>query len=358
MKKRYLTLDGMRGVAAIAIIVVHGGTFFGAFNFPEGSLAVDFFFALSGFVVSEAYSGRLAQTMTWAEFMRLRLIRFYPLYLLGTLLGLIPWIGNFFMGNPLHISITGMVASLLLGLIMLPSPFSLNISPEFYPLMLVAWTLFWELIANAFYGAFWRRLNRRLLLALAGVGAMGLYIAQRRTGSMIAGDSWSLNDVWIAASRVCFSFCAGLLLQRLPRSGLKIYPPLLLAGLLLFLGLEPSKAFRCTYELLFVLILSPTLIYLGAAADSAPGRESRIYAFLGATSYAVYVLHLTCEFFVHMLFKHLNVPVESWAPWSGIGFIAGLLVLCAYLDTYFDRPARLWLKHFWGDRSGKLLTQT
>jgi peptidoglycan/LPS O-acetylase OafA/YrhL len=347
VKKRYFTLDGMRGIAAIAILTVHGGSFFGAFGLPEGSLAVDFFFALSGFVVAEAYSARLAQTLTWIKFMRLRLVRFYPLYLLGTLLGFVPWAASFLFGNPMHATPWGGISALFLGLLMLPSPLLLTLPGEgvfrtFYPLLMVAWSLFWELIANAFYGAFWKRLNRGLLITLLGLGALGLCLSMWRMGSL-GGDVWGWTAEWSAASRVCFSFCAGLLLQRTPRSGLKFPPLFLLIVLLLFLGFEPGDAACGIYVLVFVMIMSPALIYLGAATEPTPGLESGIYTFLGATSYAVYVIGYPAEVLVHMLFKHLHAPVESFAPWSGLLFTAGLLLLCGWLDKFFDEPVRRWL---------------
>lgn len=343
----------MRGMAAIAVLISHGETFFGALNFPEGFLAVDFFFVLSGFVIAEAYLGRLERNLTWAGFMRVRLIRFYPLYLLGTLLGLIPCVASFFFGNPLHLMLSRVFAILLLGLFMLPSPFALESAPQiviwFYPLLLVAWSLFWELLANALYGVFFHRLGQRLLLILMVLGALSLAVIQWRGISLGNGGFWSWGNECAAAFRVCFSFCAGLLLQKAPRSSKRLPSLLLLIALILFLGWEPSDAVRPVYELFFIFILSPTLVYLGASTEPRQGVESSVYAFLGAVSYAVYVVHYPMEILIHMLFKHVNIPVESYAPWSGFIFIAGLLILCAYLDIYFDAPVRRWLSRFLGD---------
>jgi peptidoglycan/LPS O-acetylase OafA/YrhL len=49
-KHTYHTLDGIRGVAAVAVAWLHAKAFFPIF--PEsGHLAVDLFFMLSGFVL-------------------------------------------------------------------------------------------------------------------------------------------------------------------------------------------------------------------------------------------------------------------------------------------------------------------
>ncbi|MEO6395122.1 MAG: acyltransferase family protein [Devosia sp.] len=82
----FLALDGLRGVAALIVVQRHGYFFLGGDMLPAGYLAVDFFFLLSGFVLAHAYDGRLRTTMSPLGFMRARLVRLYPLYLLGLVL--------------------------------------------------------------------------------------------------------------------------------------------------------------------------------------------------------------------------------------------------------------------------------
>ncbi len=61
-KQHYEILDGLRGVAAILVVVFHvletysGDRFHQVIN--HGYLAVDFFIVLSGFVVAYAYYDR------------------------------------------------------------------------------------------------------------------------------------------------------------------------------------------------------------------------------------------------------------------------------------------------------------
>ena len=81
-KPRYEILDGLRGVAAVLVVCFHFfETYFGmAPNQPinHGYLAVDFFFALSGFVIGYAYDDRWDKMSTWGFFKR-RLIRLHPM---------------------------------------------------------------------------------------------------------------------------------------------------------------------------------------------------------------------------------------------------------------------------------------
>lgn len=61
-KPRYEVLDGLRGVAAIMVLLFHClETYipvFGTQHINHGYLAVDFFFVLSGFVIGYAYDDR------------------------------------------------------------------------------------------------------------------------------------------------------------------------------------------------------------------------------------------------------------------------------------------------------------
>lgn len=84
-QSHYETLDLLRGVVAISVVLYH---FSSRVNYAglmyHGYLAVDFFFCLSGYVIFHAYFNRIrSNVMTVSEFIAARLIRFMPLVLLG-----------------------------------------------------------------------------------------------------------------------------------------------------------------------------------------------------------------------------------------------------------------------------------
>ncbi len=54
----------------------------------DGGLAVDLFFALSGFVLAHAYEQKFERGMTAFDFMKIRFIRLYPLYILALFISL------------------------------------------------------------------------------------------------------------------------------------------------------------------------------------------------------------------------------------------------------------------------------
>src|ERR687885_1577591 len=102
-KPHFAILDGLRGVAALAIVVFHFMEWVytdPSQNFiAHGFLAVDFFFCLSGFVIGYAYDDRIGQ-LGLATFFSLRLIRLHPLVVLGSVLGLLGYLFDPFAAQP------------------------------------------------------------------------------------------------------------------------------------------------------------------------------------------------------------------------------------------------------------------
>ena len=79
---RFLVLDGMRGIAAIVVLIMHTSAILDAKILNGAYLAVDLFFLLSGFVLAHAYGKKLEDGLPRTRFMAIRLIRLYPLHFL------------------------------------------------------------------------------------------------------------------------------------------------------------------------------------------------------------------------------------------------------------------------------------
>src|SRR6202789_3570188 len=125
-KEHFEVLDGLRGSAAILIVIFHVFNYSFGWNTPlslmhHAYLAVDFFFGLSGFVVAYAYDDRWTR-MTTLQFFRIRLIRLHPLVLIGATLGLLGYLLDPFSkamhGGPLSMVLLASLPPLFL----LPSP--------------------------------------------------------------------------------------------------------------------------------------------------------------------------------------------------------------------------------------------
>src|SRR5437868_11683636 len=89
-KPHYPILDGLRGVAAVMVVMMHlceaHATSHLDMNINHGYLAVDFFFLLSGFVIGYAYDDRWNK-MSVGDFFRRRLIRLQPMVIVGMMIG-------------------------------------------------------------------------------------------------------------------------------------------------------------------------------------------------------------------------------------------------------------------------------
>jgi peptidoglycan/LPS O-acetylase OafA/YrhL len=85
---RYIGLDGYRFLAASLVLFYHFNEYFGlnverwGVNSARLPLMVDFFFVLSGFVISTAYGDRLNSRRDYIAFLRSRIARIYPLHAL------------------------------------------------------------------------------------------------------------------------------------------------------------------------------------------------------------------------------------------------------------------------------------
>lgn len=298
---RYLALDALRGAAALAVVFYHLRTLRPDDPLPlfaNGYLAVDFFFALSGFVITHAYAGRLHDGMPWTNFMMARLIRLQPTMVIGTLIGFALAITQRILGLDAAPGLYAIATSLPANLAMLPNllvPWGIFL---FNP---PAWSLFYELVANAIYAAGIRqaakhRLNAKfqssLLVCIWAIGLAGV------TFHALAGTGLDrgvvLADWPVATSRIAFSFTTGVLLHALRRHWTRHLPRLpvavLLVMCLVLLALDPPLTWRPAYEIAFVLIASPMLVMLGSIA-SPEQRTAKAYSWLGAISYPLYAIH-------------------------------------------------------------------
>jgi peptidoglycan/LPS O-acetylase OafA/YrhL len=83
---RFLALDGWRGACAVLVAIHNFGTqsipwhFYKASFFSHSSLFVDFFFVLSGFVITHAYIDKLHSFSALSAFMLRRFGRLWPLH--------------------------------------------------------------------------------------------------------------------------------------------------------------------------------------------------------------------------------------------------------------------------------------
>lgn len=347
--ERFILLDGIRGVAALFIVHRHAEQFFG--RDPASSyLAVDLFFALSGFVLAHAYGKKLYDgTITPGFFMRARFARLYPLYALALVLMAAYFICLYVLGLPtpiddLHrlIDPGELAFALVTGLLFLPAPFTLTLNGALF-LVSPAWSLFNELVVNAVYARWGVRAAMKQTVLVLAVSAIVLMVAAAEFGKLHAGFRW--HEMYAGMGRVFFSFFAGVLIYRF-RNRVPVLKPVQ-AGLCLLLvcfilAVPMSSALRPFFDLVVVLFVWPLLLFV--ASKTVPGpKVGAVSVFLGTASYAVYVLHIPLLAWTEFL-----VPAatrETIALPAGMVFLVAVTCLSWWLTVYYDQPVQKWLKN-------------
>ncbi len=333
------TLDALRGIAAIGVVIFHMSQAFLPVAAPGGYLAVDLFFMMSGVVLSHAYEARFRAGMGTFDFMRARLIRLYPLYLLGTLLGITVALASLLGRNIENWDPWSLFQAALLALFFLPN-FSGRPVSQLFPLNIPCWSLFLEILVNLLFVISWPLLTSRRLIVLSLLtgGVVGLAIMH--TGSIDQGSTAS--SVATGLARTVFGFSIGVLIARhIPlahrrESNLKVLAIVAVVGIAITSW--PEGESRAIWDAVCVLVVFPLVVYFGTLIDPGP-RLRRIATFLGLTSYAVYVLHSPLSSILNSATRHLAGGGVG-APWLGVAVLAALLAGCWLVDRFVDMPIR------------------
>jgi len=338
VNRHFDTLDSMRGVAAVAVVCMHAGAFLNPIAVPHGYLAVDLFFGLSGLVIAHAYGPRLDAGLGFGRFALLRLVRLYPLYLAGTLIGIVFFLIATRMGALAGLSGGQIGMAIGAALLMLPTPVMIGQKDWLQPFNIVGWSLFFELAINLILVLVWRWLGPRRLACTILLSGVVLAMQTVAHGHADVGAEWSTAAMGIA--RTVFSFFLGIAIQRLPRPAVVrtgwawVLP---MALLLLFL---PPLTMGPYYDLLCIVLLFPVLIYAGAIVEP---RRSGVAGMLGMISFAVYALHSPLMPVINTAVRQFGGHMENNGPWSGMALVTGLVVIAWAADRFYDRPVRQWL---------------
>lgn len=279
---RLPVLDGLRGLAAIGIVLFHlPGLAITPWMFDRFYLLVDVFFLLSGFVMALSAEPRLAAGWSTTDFMTARVRRLWPTMALGIGLGAIAFLGRY---PPSQI-----VPFAVFALLFLPV---LGTSGLAYPINGPEWSLTWELVANLVHALVLRRLSDRTLIVVAAVSGVALAITAYEVGCGCAGPNAA--NWYLAAPRVAWAYTLGIVLARRWRQ--HAFAPVLdwkwaLAAPMLTLMLLPWLPLtQAQGDTLMTVLVLPGLFWLICIAKP-PEQVSRGLEKLGAMSFPLYATH-------------------------------------------------------------------
>lgn len=357
-KSHYDILDGLRGVAAVMVVMFHifethtGGNHLIQW-INHGYLAVDFFFVLSGFVIGYAYDDRWGK-MSLGGFFKRRLIRLHPMIVMGTLVGAILFYfqdGGYFAGIS-EVPVWKMLLVMLLGFTLLPLPKAWDIRGwiEMHPLDGPAWTLFFEYIGNILYALFVRKFSNTLLAIFVFIfGAALIHLAVTSpTGDVIGGWALDGTQMRIGFTRLLYPFFAGLLLSRMVKltyiKNAFLWCSLLIIAILAFprVGGTENLWMNGLYDSLVIIFLFPLIVYMGASGEVKGKFASKICKFLGDISYPIYITHYPIIYVYTGWVTEHNLSFSEAYPQAIIVLLSSIALAYASLHLY-DIPVRKWL---------------
>jgi peptidoglycan/LPS O-acetylase OafA/YrhL len=347
------TLTGVRGLAALWVVFLHGratplldGLPFGIVGnlIERGWLGVDLFFVLSGFIISYVHASDFP-TITWPatkRFIALRLARIYPAHAAATLV-LVPMLA---------------VATVLLGY--QPRDDTFSLPRLWYSLTLLngwgipgsigwnlpSWSVSSEWFAYLLFPIITLGLGRvRSRTVSAGIAlatcAVTISLAIWLTGAThyVLGERYTLVRV---SSEFLIGCCLlGIYRASTPGRG---YDWVALGGTLgvVVLALSAPGHF---WEFLFIMLFGVTILALSLSSGPAIAVFGHpILIYLGRVSYSLYLVHAIVLIVVHQLAQRLLHPglVSSGVAW--LVYLAAAIGSAHLLFTTVEEPARTWAR--------------
>ncbi|MDE7119119.1 MAG: acyltransferase [Muribaculaceae bacterium] len=368
-KPRFEILDGLRGVAALTVVIFHifeaysPGPVYQIVN--HGYLAVDFFFALSGFVIGYAYDSRWT-SMSIGTFFTRRLVRLQPMVVMGSLIGALLF---YFAASPIcpaveQTSLKGLAILFMLSIFLLPSPSSLDGKGwgESYSLNGPMWSLMYEYIANILYATVVRHFPKWLLaLSVAASALLTVDVAlnidlfhmlENRTfqiNTMIGGWSLNADQLYIGSARLLYPFFCGLLVYRLGKTisvrGAFWWCSLAVVALLAAprIGGEEAGWQNGLYEAVAIIMVFPLIVMTGAGSKVTGKRSVKACRWLGEISYPLYLSHYPLIYiYFSWVSTHREAPL-SIHIFAGIALFVISIALAQACLRLYDAPLRKWL---------------
>lgn len=335
-----------RFVAAISIVIFHYGQNSILFNnqyvsfvFKQANVGVSYFFILSGFVMIVAYQNE--NKINFAEFIKNRLARIYPVYILAIFI---------ILGIKIFSDIN--FKDLLLNILMIQS----WVPGKALTINNPGWSLSVELFFYSIFPFLVNKVYRKQKLNNITIWIVLFWIISQILFQLITRNSikvpyYEIKDVLynpiMHLNEFLVGNLTGLFFIRKLGSKQNNYTPvivLIIVTLLVLLkfpiGLNFHNGFLC---LLFV----PLILLISLSNDKiTKAFTTSNFVFLGEISFGIYILQapVWTIFSDYRLEKYFSIHKESD---STISFLIRLIILiiCSSLSyRYFEKPLRNKLK--------------
>lgn len=319
-----------------------------------GSLGVDLFFVLSGFILAHVYVARVeARSYSHADFLINRIARVYPLHL-ATLAAMIAlWAGARALGADLPDE-AFKVSDLPAHLLMIHAWGATQTVGWNFP----SWSISAEWFAYLLFPAFaaiWLAFRSRPLLGVAA--AFALLIAVYVGSERIFQREFTELTAQVGALRIIPSFAIGVALYMLGRvralpRGLAGPAAVLALG---WLVAATSLRLETIWAWPGLGLAVYALAEMARAGQSGP-LGGRIGVYLGEISYAMYMVHLPVDIAYFQVLSRLGVSEASPLAIriaALLGVFIAVIITAALAHHIIERPARNAIRTWWAERQVK-----
>ncbi len=356
-------LDGLRGVCAYFVVLFHfyssTSTIYHVRFFGNSYLFVDFFFVLSGFVISYNYAGRLRTGRETVIFLILRTCRVYPLHVFMTvvfLFWMVIWGGTpdwfVVLANVLLIHALGVLDTIYLNY---PS---WSISAEFYTYVIFAF-LAWRLASLK------ALLVASFVIVIASLMVIGLFSPDYMDATSDFGLIRCLAGFFVGVlvqhaygrvSRVWSPAAAPRASGESPRRRVA-WTALEAAAILLTIAFVTAGSRDAAVSLLAPVVFGVVVfVFAFEAGAFSKLLSTRAVQYIGVRSYSIYMVHafaiVLVEIVSYQLLLATGVNPQHGPELLADGYIvfycAVVLGLSALTYRWVEQPGR---------RLGKWLTR-
>jgi len=318
MGNRFDSLDGMRGICAFIVLIYHCDIALNTGHLVNsGWLCVDAFFVLSGFVIAYKYEASLQTHSGLRNFVRGRFLRLAPTLVLGYLFSALcasvaymKGVGLWREVPPFVLAAAAALGVLLIPLSMVPGRLHPAFADSDYPVDSPLWSLFGEVVANAFYGLVLHAFRTRTLLVIILGSWTVLLWAIFRTG-----EGWGATHLVPATGRAVSEFLVGVILLRFFKVGRlnwlpSINPVLVFAGWFFVCSLPSGPSMSWFGVFVGTVGVPLALMFLIRTERGTPAA----FRWLGRVSYPLYVCHFGIVWLaMSVLPRHVGRHNIFWA---------------------------------------------
>ena len=354
----YLSLQACRAVAALLVVLFHlGGTFaqdkyfgFKAMDlaFSWGDAGVDFFFVLSGFLITLVHRRDVGCPQAFSRYVAKRTLRIYPTYWIVCVGVCVASVVVPALRQALPTDPWVFVKALLL----IPQD-PARVGGLGSPILFVAWSLQYEMMFYAVAGV--AILNR----AVGLVVALSLVLANLRCQF---GDACSFPISFVGSDMI-YLFAMGVAAAVFVRSPLRLPFPLWLAvaAAAAFVGVGAWEVavgrdtLGVDRRLVFGALACVTIVALARAEDAGHlVVRQRWIALLGDSSYALYLVHIPVISLLCKLLVQRHVTDHGALVVAYIGVAFACVATAAMFHLWIERPLLAHLQRL--GRTGRVGT--